>query len=1041
MGMGTATELERLVVRLVGEGSDYERVLDDAVAQTEQAARKIEALTEKEMAQQNASMEEAARVVQAVITPMERYEEELGDLERLYKTGYISQETYTRGLKQATSVLPSVREAQAKYNEQLQRAKALTESVQTPTERYRIKLAEVERLYRQGAISGAVYNRVLASLSKEFVQGGHAVQAFGQKVASAGRSVRMFGMMSTAAVTLPVIGMIASYGKFDDAITQSTAIAGGVTADLRKEMEETARSIARDSITSAEDLARSYYYLISAGLDVEQSMAALSVVEKFAVAGMFDMAGAAELLMGAQSALGLKSLNAQENMKGMLYVANLLSKANIMAQGSVEEFSAALTNEAAAAIKQFNLDTEESMAIIAAFADQNIKGADAGSLFARMIRLLIKSINDNPKVFKRLNIDVKEFAVTGKNLMGVFEDITRATADMGPVQKGAILDQLGFNALVQQAILPLLGVTEKVRRYKEGLKEISTAMQEIVDKQLTSFISQLKIVWHRVKEVSEEIGEGLAPYIIMIGDRISSCTDYWRKINEETKTAITLSIGLTAVLGPLAFAVGGVAIAVGLLTGVLGKLMIAGFAAMASWAVWVVPVALVAAGMLAVNDALVKMGLATSSVDTGFLDFLNSIKIGGTSIGAWTRVTATYFWQTWDWAVSKAKASWETLKDTAIRVSDKIKSVVGWDEGLTASEKRYQEHKKKLADIDAEYARQSAVWDDVRLRNFNEEMEAAGKKAADLSKPVVAAETGNAFSGIAGMAEEEALLQSHRMQAMADMGKSAEEMESMAKSAEAVFKEVQTPQEIFTDKVVELNKMLDAGALSFETYNRAIIKYQEELDTASKKTDEFAAAADALTQEVRTPQEVFSDKITELNEMLGVGEISPETYNRALGKYQDELNTATKKTDAFSDTMSKSFDAGPVDSVNNSLQTQSNLLDKLHGKALVGKISRMVFGEPQERLGSRPPYIPPSSGMPTFGMPTFGMPTFGMPTFGMPTFGMHGAAPRIQAFEAPRATTNRQTLDMQTSNDWSEMIRYLRQIAMNTSRGVPAVAV
>ncbi|MBU0847697.1 phage tail tape measure protein, partial [Patescibacteria group bacterium] len=514
---GTATELERLVVRLVGEGSGYDKVLKDAVVKTEKAAKSIGALTEKEMAAHNRAMQEAARITEAVATPTQRYAKELETLEHLYKEGHISQETYNRALKQTTAALPSVQKAQAAHNEELRKAKAITDNARTPTEQYRQKLAEVERLYRKGLLSGTTYHRTLQSLNKEFTKGSFAVGAFGKKLTSAGRSMRMFGMMATAAVTLPVVGMIAAYGKFDSEMTKSTAIMGHMTAGLRKGMEETAESISRNSVTAATELAKAYFYLASAGMDAQQSIAALPVVEKFAVAGAFDMAQATDLLTDAQSALGLSSKDAQQNMAGMLKVSDALVKANTLANATVEQFSSALTNEAGAAIKQFNLGLEEGVAILATYADQGLKANSAGSMFARMIRLLVKSIKDNQEVFDRLNINTEEFATTGKNVTEVIRGITEATAGMGPVQKAATLEMLGFEARIQQAILPLLGLTDKIRGYEQELMKAGGITQDVADKQLASFSSQMKILWNQIKGVGREIGSYLAPHVKTLG--------------------------------------------------------------------------------------------------------------------------------------------------------------------------------------------------------------------------------------------------------------------------------------------------------------------------------------------------------------------------------------------------------------------------------------------------------------------------------------------------------------------------------------------
>lgn len=389
--------------------------------------------------------------------------------------------------------------------------------------------------------------------NKSMRQSISVLDATAKKMTAAGRKLSM-------AVTLPLAGIgiaaVKSFSQFDDAMTQSLAIMGDVSDQMRKKMEGTARTISTESITSSTELARSYFYLASAGMNAAQSEAALGTVEKFSVAGRFDMAQATDLLTDAQSALGLSSQDTQQNMEGLLKVSDTLVKANTLANATVQQFSESLTNMAGPAIKQYNMDLEEGVAILAAYADQGLKGNVAGSMMGRMVRLLVKSINENRQAFADLNIDVEEFASTGKNITGVIEGITKATEGMGPAQKAATLEMLGFQARTQQAILPLLGITDRIRGYEEELRKAGGITQEVADKQLKSFSSQMRITWNNVVVASQEIGNLLAPAVQRAGMVIKSATVWFRALSTETKHTIIAWAVITAAIGPALFIFG-----------------------------------------------------------------------------------------------------------------------------------------------------------------------------------------------------------------------------------------------------------------------------------------------------------------------------------------------------------------------------------------------------------------------------------------------------------------------------------------------------
>lgn len=210
--MGTsATELERLVVRLVGDGLDYQQTLEEAVAETQEAAATITAVTtaaEQAVAQASESttaavvaneeeqvqamleaawakraiaddlsvdladasrdvaqamdeeaqaMQEAAALTRAMRTPQEQYNDEVERLNKLKP--HLSVETYNRALKAAGEALPESQQAAREYAAALQEAKQVTEAVKTPQERYN---EEVDRLNRlKPHLTQQAYNRAL----------------------------------------------------------------------------------------------------------------------------------------------------------------------------------------------------------------------------------------------------------------------------------------------------------------------------------------------------------------------------------------------------------------------------------------------------------------------------------------------------------------------------------------------------------------------------------------------------------------------------------------------------------------------------------------------------------------------------------------------------------------------------------------------------------------------------------------------------------------------------------------------------------------
>lgn len=373
------------------------------------------------------------------------------------------------------------------------------------------------------------------------------LKSLGNKMTTMGRSL-------TLRVTAPIMAMLAASSKafasFDDAMTKSVAIMKGVTVGLRKHMESLAVSISRRSVTAAKELAKAYFYLASAGLTVAQSIAALPVVEKFAVAGAFDMALATDLLTDAQSALGLTVKDSQKNMENMLRVSNALIGANSLANATTQQFSEALTSEAGPAMKSYRIELESGVAVLAAYADQGIKAHHAGSVFSRFLRLMTKGFKDNEAVWKRFKIDIYDAAGELKPLYEIIGDLSNVLDKMSTKQRVATLAMLGFQARSQQTILPLLGLQERIKEYNELLLQMSGITERIYKFQLTSFASQMKILWNNIVAAGIGIGRVLSPSILKMNAFIIAATRGWDSLKDSVKGTIIVMALLVAALGP-----------------------------------------------------------------------------------------------------------------------------------------------------------------------------------------------------------------------------------------------------------------------------------------------------------------------------------------------------------------------------------------------------------------------------------------------------------------------------------------------------------
>jgi TP901 family phage tail tape measure protein len=533
-------------------------------------------------------------------------------------------------------------------------------------------------------------------LAGKFAAVGASMQAFGGKVSGVGKTL-------TRSVTLPIVGLgvaaVKSFSDFDAAITESTAIMGNVTDDVRKRMEDAARSVATTLGISHKEAAESFYFLASAGMDAEQSIAALPAVAAFSKAGMFDMARATDLATDAQSALGMTSKDSQENLANLTRVTDVFVKANTLANASVEQFAEAMTAKAGTALRVVGKDIEEGTAVLSVFADQGIKGSAAGTLLTRTLEGLQDNARKNSKAFEEAGISVYDANGNMRNMADITVDLEKAMAGMSSEQKNALLSQLGFNKLAKSGVLALVGNSDALRTYEDGLRSAGGTVDEVAQKQLGSFSEQMNLL----KSQLVDIGIDVAPTIIdgfvkPFADGLKSLVDRFKSLSPEQQGMITKFLMIAAAVGPvllivgklitglgmLVSGIGGVISIVGTVIGFMTKLALGSKIAAAG--MWLLNAALGANPIFLIVAAIAALVAGLILAYHKFDWFRNLVDTVWQGIQAATKVVVDWFmatvWPTLQRVFQSIGAAlgvlWNAYKAYWTLIFNAVRTVVGW---------------------------------------------------------------------------------------------------------------------------------------------------------------------------------------------------------------------------------------------------------------------------------------------------------------------------------------------------------------------------
>src|SRR5690554_3085654 len=351
-----------------------------------------------------------------------------------------------------------------------------------------------------------------------------AIRGFSDLGAIAKRTEARFGKLAGTLVrvgTVAAAGAIAFGGAsvkafidFDEQMTKSLALMGEVSGPMRKRMEKAAMSIAERTQFSATQVAEAYKTLGSAGYDAAESVEAIGVVATFAQAAQMDLAAAADYLTGAQEALGLRMEDPIENMKQMQRITDVLTQANILAQGEIEDFAEALSNKAASAMRVNNVEVEEGVAVLTAFAEQGVKGRVAGEKLAILLRDLPRAAKRNTDEFRRFGIEVLDQNDNLKNLADVVAEFEQALGPLSDGEKAAAFEALGLTRSVGDVLRQLMGTSPEIRRFEGELRKAGGTTQEVADKNMESLRAKLDVLGSKWQNLMIRFGGPIAIWLV-----------------------------------------------------------------------------------------------------------------------------------------------------------------------------------------------------------------------------------------------------------------------------------------------------------------------------------------------------------------------------------------------------------------------------------------------------------------------------------------------------------------------------------------------
>lgn len=408
------------------------------------------------------------------------------------------------------------------------------------------------------------------SIGGAFVRAGDKITGAGEKMKRAGAKMTSAGKSLTMGVTVPVVAMgalaVNAAAKFETSMNQVGAATDTSGAGLKK-MSDLAMKMGAETMFSAQQAADAMLELAKAGMAPAQIEAGgLKAALDLAAAGGIDLADAATITSNAMNMFGLKAKDAGA-------VADALAGGANASSASVDSLRQALSQVGPGA-KNSGLSLQQTVGVLAAFADKGIQGSDAGTSLKTMLQRLIPQTDKAAQAMKDLGLKFT-------NSKGEFDDISTVAQKLkdklGPLSEAerarALQTMFGSDATRAATVLMNEGA-DGLAKYMKATNDKSAAdrMAEARTKGAAGAIERMK---GSVETAAISIGGVLAPYVVKIAKLVENMANKFAGMSEPMKRVVIVVGLIAAAAGPLLMVVGSITSGIGALTSGAGSLVAA----------------------------------------------------------------------------------------------------------------------------------------------------------------------------------------------------------------------------------------------------------------------------------------------------------------------------------------------------------------------------------------------------------------------------------------------------------------------------------
>ena len=332
-----------------------------------------------------------------------------------------------------------------------------------------------------------------------------------RSLATMARWAKAFAIAGAAAF----VGITVKTAQFEKAVKKTSSVVGGHYDEIAAK----ARQMGEDTIFSATESANAMYSLASAGLEVEQVIAALEPAMLLAAGGSTTLGNATFMI-----ATALKQFELEAEDAGR--IADVYTAAVDNSLFTTDSLREAM-KFAGVNARALGWSIEETTAAVAMFANLGLQGGLAGRHFSMAMRNLIDPNDKAKAAIKALGLELKDLDPT----MRSFPEIMEAFA------KSAFTIKDATSIFTARASGDMAALVESFREGKLGLLDLTDQLEHSAAESRKKYDMMTDAVWGAWKRMTSaleslaiEIGEkwqdNVKDVLIEATDQIKELIDY-----------------------------------------------------------------------------------------------------------------------------------------------------------------------------------------------------------------------------------------------------------------------------------------------------------------------------------------------------------------------------------------------------------------------------------------------------------------------------------------------------------------------------------